>query len=84
MASYANVSVTTKFNDGTTRKVTIGPVGVSALTDVKTKIRNLNNSEYRETHYPNFDNSYLSDNGAPFIGITAAQIQVINRTYFQI
>ena len=84
MATYANVSVTTKFNDGTNRKVTIGPVGTNALTNVKTRIRNLNDSEYRTEHYPNFDDGYLSDNGAPFIGITAASIQTINRTYFNI
>lgn len=84
MASYANVTVTTKFSDGTTRNVTIGPVSVSALTNVRTRIQNLNDAEYRAEHYTNFDSSYLSDNGANFIGITAAQIQVINRTYYEI
>lgn len=80
MATSAEVRITSKFADGSTRKTVLSPLPVSALTDVKTRIIDRNDATYRENNYAGFDNGYVSATGASFVEFTAAQIVITEET----
>lgn len=74
------ITLTSKFTDGTSRKVSIGTIETSKLNpNIKTAIKNLNDEEKREASYPGFTNGYVSDSGAPFAYISAAEIVTTRR-----
>lgn len=80
MATSAEVTITSKFADGKTRKATFGPLATADLVNVKSRIIERNNAEYREQNYSGFDNGFVSAGGASFVGFSAAQIVVTDET----
>lgn len=81
MASSAEVTITSKYEDGTTRKTVLGPLSVSALnTGLKQRIIDRNDATYREANYPGFDTGFVSNNGAKFKEFTAAQVVITETT----
>lgn len=80
MSSTASVTITSKYADGKTRKTVLSPISVNATTHVKERIIARNDKAFRDENYTGFDSGFVSDNGAEFIGFTAAQITVTNRT----
>lgn len=81
MSSY--YKFTTAYTDGTERNITIGEIDTNSIDpNIKQKIINFNNAETRAQLYPAFDNAFVSENGAPFTAIKAAEIVTTRRTYF--
>lgn len=80
MAVQAEVTLTCKYTDGKTRKITLSPVATSALMDVKDRIIERNNPVYREQNYSGFDTGFVSEGGANFSNFSAAVITVTNET----
>lgn len=74
---------TNAFADGTTRILNIGSFDTASIDpNIKQKIRDFNNETTRNQLYPNFDNAFISENGARFTAIKAAEIVTSQRTYF--
>lgn len=80
MAVQADITLTCKYQDGKTRKVTLSPIATSALMDVKDRIIERNNATYRQQNYEGFDAGFVSDGGANFSNFSAAVITVTNET----
>lgn len=81
-ATNATITLTNTFNDNETQNVEIGELDPTAVTisSLKTKIANFNDSTQRATIAPGFDDSFVSKNGSPFKEISAAKIEVVNKT----
>lgn len=78
--STSVVNLTMKFKDGKTRKMSLGPVAPSALSQVKARIISRNDPTYREENYKGFDTGFVSESGADFMEISAAEIVTTNET----
>lgn len=77
----AELTITSKYEDGETRKTVLGPLAQSALTeDLKNRIIDRNDATYRATNYAGFDNGFVSNNGAKFVEFTAAQVVITEET----
>ena len=74
MATTAKLVLTAKYADAETRKVTINNLSPAKVSpNLKQNIKDLNNATLRAATYPNFDNSFISNNGADFVRIEKAQ-----------
>lgn len=84
MASY--LKFTTEYEDDTTRDLTIGEIDSNKIntTQLKSKIINFNTPATRASLYPNFDSAFLSESGANFKRIKAAEIITTTRTYYDV
>lgn len=81
MASY--LKFTNAFADGTERNLQIGEIDTASIDpNIKQKIVAFNDSTQRQASFPEFDNAFVSDNGAAFTAIKAAEIITSTRTYY--
>ena len=79
MAATTKLVVTAKYADAETRKVTINNLSPSKISSsLKQNIKDLNNATLRAANYPNFDASFISNNGANFVRIEKAQLVTTN------
>lgn len=75
MAASATLKLTCTYSDQEERIVNISPIESSKLpSDLKQRIKNLNDATQRATNYPNFDNAFVSEYGGTFVRISKAQI----------
>lgn len=75
MAASSTLKLTCTYSDQEERIINISPIQSSKLpSDLKLRIRNLNDATQRATNYPNFDTAFVSDYGGNFVRISKAQI----------
>lgn len=79
----STLKFTNAFADGTTRILNVGTLDTASIDpNIVTKIKNFNNETTRNQLYAGFDNAFVSENGAKFTAIKAAEIVTSQRTYY--
>lgn len=75
MAASSTLKLTCTYSDQEERIINIAPIENSKLpSDLKQRIKDLNDATKRATNYPNFDSSFVSEFGGTFVRISKAQI----------
>lgn len=79
--SASTIKVTTMFEDGEKRTVSIGEIATTAVNEqnIRDQVALLNNATQREENYPGFTSAFVSSTGANFSKISAVQIVTSDR-----